>query len=95
VRRRLVDGAFHEAIAGAADVAIAIEFLRVMREPPSLSRLLADQFPDARMSTHEHRLEIFAAIAAHDPEAARDAMRRHLEWAEDRLTLALAPEDEG
>jgi GntR family galactonate operon transcriptional repressor len=93
-RYRVADGAFHEAIAEAAGVAIAIEFLRVMREPLSLSRRLTDQIPDARMSAHEHHLEIFAAIAAHDPEAARDAMRRHLVWAEDRLTLALAPEDE-
>jgi DNA-binding GntR family transcriptional regulator len=75
-------------------VAIAVEFLRVMREPLSLGRGLTDHIPDARTSAHEHHREIFSAIASHEPEVARDAMRRYLEWVEDRLTLALAPEDE-
>lgn len=48
---RHTDGAFHEAIAEAAGVAIAVEFLRVMREPLSLGRRLTDQIPDARTNT--------------------------------------------
>ena len=50
--------------------------------------------PDARMRAHEHHFEIFAAITSRQPEVARDALRRHLEWAVDRLTLTPAPEDE-
>ncbi len=72
-------------------MAIAAEFLRVMREPLDLGRQLTDLIPDAIASAHQDHLDVFAAIGERDPEAARAAMRRHLEWAEERLGLALDP----
>ena len=87
----IADGQFHEAIAEAAGIAIAVEFLRVMREPLDLGRQLTDLIPEGIASAHQHHLEVFAAIAQQDATRARSAMRRHLEWAEERLELALDP----
>jgi GntR family galactonate operon transcriptional repressor len=87
----IADGRFHEAIAEAAGVTIAVEFLRVMREPLDLGRQLTDLIPEAIASAHQHHLEVFTAIAQQDAVGARSAMRRHLEWAEERLEMALDP----
>jgi DNA-binding FadR family transcriptional regulator len=87
----IADGQFHEAVAEAAGVTMAIEFLQVMREPLDLGRQLTDRIPDAIATAHQHHRQVFAAIAQRDAAGARNAMRRHLEWAEERLELALDP----
>ncbi|MCR9278197.1 MAG: FadR family transcriptional regulator [Pseudomonadaceae bacterium] len=78
-----VDGRFHAAIARATEnaaLASTIEWLWRLRAQSDLSkgfhRLILEEgtFP----ALEEHRA-IVVALEARDPDAARDAMRRHLE----------------
>jgi len=82
---RAADGAFHEAIADIAGVSLAREFLHAMAEPLALGRALTNQIPGGVDAAHGHHLAVFRAILDRDPHAAREAMRRHIQWAEDHL----------
>jgi DNA-binding FadR family transcriptional regulator len=81
------DMAFHAAIAEIAHVSLAQEFLSAMAEPLALSRALTNQIPGGVNAAHGHHLAVFRAIIDRDPGAAREAMREHIEWAENHLDM--------
>src|SRR6478736_870309 len=69
----------HALIARAADNAILARLLESVASMGIASRRVTGRQPRVRQSSVQDHLEIAAAIAAHDPEEARDAMLRHLE----------------
>jgi GntR family transcriptional repressor for pyruvate dehydrogenase complex len=72
---------FHGAIAKSSHNAVYVHVLEALHELLSKAREMTENIDWARdRSLAEHEL-IFAAIEARDPEAARDAMLRHMELA--------------
>lgn len=79
------DEAFHDRIAEASGVALARDLFRALAEPLRIQRRLTGTIPKGFDQAHEHHLAIWDGISRRDPDAARDAMRAHLEWAESHL----------
>jgi GntR family galactonate operon transcriptional repressor len=79
------DEEFHDAIADASGVALARDLFRALAAPLRIQRRLTGTIPRGFDVAHRHHLRIWDAIGKRDPDAARDAMRAHLEWAETRL----------
>lgn len=84
------DIAFHDALIGAS----GNELLRVLIAPISQvwrigSMVTMRRDPDVVTYSMQGHEEIFAAVAAGDPVAARAAMDRHLDRFEQRLERAL------
>lgn len=73
-----VDLAFHMAICQAADNRILDRIMYSARWLLSASRRVTNRHNELHKVTQAHA-RIFAAIEAHDPEAARQAMRTHLQ----------------
>jgi len=69
----------HALIAKAADNAILSRLLESIASLGIASRRVTGRKPQVREHSVRDHLEIAAAIAAHAPEEARDAMLRHLE----------------
>src|SRR3954447_49947 len=69
----------HALIARAADNAILARLLESIASMGIASRRVTGRQPRVRQHSVRDHLEIAAAIAAHDPEEASDAMLRHLE----------------
>lgn len=80
-----LDIAFHEAIMEAA----GNRLLREARRPLSEVLLMTSRSAERLARTHEGHEEIYRAIAAGDPVAAREAMRRHIEHFEDNIRADL------
>ena len=69
----------HALIAKAADNAILSRLLESVASMGIASRRLTGRQAKVRRSSVRDHLEIAAAIAAHEPEEAKNAMLRHLE----------------
>lgn len=86
---RLADSQFHAALAAIANIALAQELFRQLDEPLRVARGLTNLIPDAIANAHAHHMEIFRHVRDRNPDAAREAMRTHLDWASERLSLVL------
>ncbi|MCX2728154.1 FadR/GntR family transcriptional regulator [Thermomicrobium sp. 4228-Ro] len=84
-----LDIAFHEAIMDAAGNRLLREARRPLSEVLFSSWLMTTRSAERLARTHEGHEEIYAAIAAGDPVAAREAMRRHIEHFEDNIRADL------
>jgi DNA-binding FadR family transcriptional regulator len=88
----LGDRAFHTAIAEACGNAVLVDTVRTFwdaRRGPLYERL-GDYFenvPSWRTAIGEHEA-IFAAIRAHDGDAARDAMHAHMDKSHSRFSAS-------
>lgn len=82
---RVADAAFHDAIITAAHVSLAQGLMRSLGEPLDVGRRLTNRLPGNVGIAHEQHLEVYRAIVDRDPTAARAAMRRHIEWADEHL----------
>lgn len=86
------DRAFHTAVASACDNAVLLETVQTFwdaRRGPLFERL-GDWFetvPSWRIAIAEHE-KVLAAIAAHDPEAARAAMQDHMDQSHARFSAS-------
>lgn len=86
------DRAFHTAIASACDNVVLLETVERFwdaRHGPLFERL-GDWFesvPSWRIAIAEHE-KVLAAIAAHDPEAARAAMQSHMDKSHARFSAS-------
>ncbi|MBF9234424.1 FadR/GntR family transcriptional regulator [Microvirga alba] len=87
--RELWDGAFHRAIAEAANNSLLFAFIDVInqiRQDPTWRRLREQARSPAGQQTYVHyHHQIVAAIAARDGSAAEQAMREHLEAVRESL----------
>jgi DNA-binding FadR family transcriptional regulator len=81
-----VDHAFHMAICRAANNRILDRIMYAARWLLVASRRVTNTAPGSLPSATAAHTEIFSALAARDPAAAREAMRAHLE----RNVFALA-----
>lgn len=79
------DMAFHEAVAQAADNRVIVGTMSELQEQLRASRTLTMRVPGALARTLEGHARIYRALEAGDPDAARAAMRMHLE--DSRLDL--------
>jgi GntR family transcriptional repressor for pyruvate dehydrogenase complex len=73
-----LDIAFHEEVARAADSPLLMSLLATVTALGRRSRERTAQSRQMRYFAHQDHEAIAAAIAAHDPEAARAAMHGHL-----------------
>ena len=86
------DRAFHTAIASSCDNVVLLETVERFwdaRHGPLFERL-GDWFesvPSWRIAIAEHE-KVLAAIAAHDPEAARAAMQSHMDKSHARFSAS-------
>ncbi len=83
------DVAFHLAVAGAAKNSVLSDILHSVRE---LLHVWVERTSPDRSATEtslaEH-IAIYQAIASRDPEAAQDAMQKHMAIASERLRKSL------
>lgn len=79
------DLAFHEAIVQASGVELAQDFFDAISDPLLVSRSLTGQLEGAIENAHGYHLALFEHIRHREADAARAAMRDHLQWAEDHL----------
>lgn len=80
-----VDLAFHDAIAEMSAIGLAQDFFKVINEPLIVSRNLTNRIPGGLEHAHRDHMDIFSRIRDRDEEGAREAMRRHICWAEEHL----------
>jgi len=86
-----LDVAFHAAIVAASGGGRAIAWHRSLMQDLRLAQLAAPSFNEQVFAASvEQHAQVVAAIAAGDAEAARLAMRRHLEDAERALIEDMA-----
>jgi GntR family transcriptional repressor for pyruvate dehydrogenase complex len=74
---------FHNVIAAVARHAVFGAMVEAVRAPMWQSMLLGTQIPRAIEISDGHHRVIAAAIAAHDPDAARAAMWGHIAFVQD------------
>ncbi len=80
-----LDAAFHDAIFEAAGNRLLREARRPLSETLTNSWLLTSRSPERVARSLEGHQEIYQAIAAGDPGAAREAMLKHLELFEQSI----------
>jgi DNA-binding GntR family transcriptional regulator len=90
------DRAFHIAIAGCLDNAVLVRVVGELfdqRLNPYFAKL-AHYFenPDSWNAAHAEHHRIRDAIVAHDPDAARMAMRDHLARSQERFAQSFGTE---
>ena len=88
-RYLVADAAFHDFISEHSGIALGRDVLASIAEPVRLQRQLTSKIPGNPDTAHEQHVAIAEAILAHDPIAAFEAMRRHLQWSESRLDAIL------
>jgi GntR family transcriptional repressor for pyruvate dehydrogenase complex len=81
------DDEFHAAIARASENAVFATMLDAVSGLIANARRLATRVPWAVPRAAEEHEQIFEAIKAHDPVAAADAMRRHLDSAFEAIQI--------
>lgn len=84
-----VDATFHDFIAEQSGVTLGRDVLASITEPVRLQRQLTSRIPGNPVAAHQHHVAIAEAVLAHDPPAAFEAMRVHLQWTESRLDALL------
>lgn len=75
----LLDQAFHDAIAAATGNRSISRLMEQMHDQLRESRDEALQSPTRSVRALEDHRNILSALGSHDPEQAREAMKRHLE----------------
>jgi DNA-binding FadR family transcriptional regulator len=81
------DDEFHAAIARASENAVFVTMLDAVTGLIANARRLTERVPWAVPRAIEEHEQILAAIKAHDPDAAADAMRRHLDSAIEAIRI--------
>lgn len=86
----LADFAFHEAVAAATAISFFVSVIRSMRQQSMVGMRLAGELSGGDVAERVQRVKaehraIVEAIAAGAPEAARAAMRSHIENSRRRL----------
>lgn len=89
-----VDQEFHMEICRAADNRILDRIMYSARWLGTASRRITNEDPAGRRRATDDHNRIYAALAAHDPAAARQAMRFHLRANYSALTGHEHPHDE-
>ncbi len=84
-----LDVAFHEALFEAAGNRLLRDVRRPLSDVLFSGWLLTSRSAERLARTHQGHEEIYAAIVAGDPAAAREAMRRHLEQFEEAIRAEL------
>jgi GntR family transcriptional repressor for pyruvate dehydrogenase complex len=89
------DSAFHVAIARATENQTLTHVVSALTDALRESRELSFQPPDAGRAAIDDHHAILAALKAHDPRAARQAMRAHLRAVEKLIRASLGEESSG
>lgn len=79
------DGIFHRQIATISGVSLAIDLFDLMTEPFAVTRRGTAQIPGGLRHAHEEHGRVFDRIMAGDAPGAADAMKEHIDSAEQRL----------
>jgi GntR family transcriptional repressor for pyruvate dehydrogenase complex len=82
------DRAFHRLIAAIAGNSLLLVLMEAVGEPLIRSMALGTSIPQAVTEADVHHRAACDAIAAHDPEGAAAAMRRHMEHVGRYVTAA-------
>lgn len=83
------DLAFHAALAKASHNSVLARFLAELRQPMrSMMEQKASVFMDYDRVSEQHEV-IMEAIEAHNTEKTQSALKKHLEWAGERLKAVL------
>jgi GntR family transcriptional regulator, transcriptional repressor for pyruvate dehydrogenase complex len=77
-----LDVEFHRALARMTHNELYLIMLDSIGDVMIEIRRATFKLPNDAMRAYREHMRIVAAVAAHDPQAARDAMRRHLKAAE-------------
>jgi GntR family transcriptional repressor for pyruvate dehydrogenase complex len=88
-----LDIAMHVAVCAAADNFLLLQFMNIISTLGRFSRERTGgrrRVRDAALRDHRRLLE---ALRAHDPDAAEQAMIRHLDHVEEELRSAIDPEE--
>lgn len=80
----VADAAFHDSIIAAAHVRLAQGLIGSLGEPLDVGRRLTNRLTGYVDAAHEQHLDVYRAIVDRDPTAARAAMLRHIEWADEQ-----------
>jgi GntR family transcriptional repressor for pyruvate dehydrogenase complex len=84
-----VDIAMHVAICAAADNFLLLQFMNIVSTLGKFSRERTGARREVREAAmRDHRL-LLEALRAHDPDAAEEAMLRHLDHVEEELRSAM------
>jgi GntR family transcriptional repressor for pyruvate dehydrogenase complex len=86
----LLDVEFHRALARLTGNELYLIMLDSIGDVMLEIRRATFQLPNDAIRAHREHTRIVQAVAAHDPQTARDAMRRHLKAAE-REWIKLGP----
>lgn len=89
------DTAFHAALADIADNSVLRDMLKGMRAMIQRGWVERTGAVRTRKVAHDDHVPIFEAVERGDPEAARDAMARHMRGATRRLREALEQDISG
>lgn len=90
----VADVALHEAIADASHNSIYARVLLMLEETLAHARGMTESIDWARSRSLTDHEAIVAAIAAHDPHMAGDAMRAHMRTAFEAMAAARAARNE-
>jgi GntR family transcriptional repressor for pyruvate dehydrogenase complex len=82
------DMEIHRRIAEAAQNTILVIFMSSIQQVSLFSRRRTVELPEVARHTLGHHRELIAALKAHDPQAASQAMREHLDYVKNRLREA-------
>ena len=85
-----LDIAFHDAVCDAAGNFLLAQFMAMINTLGKVSRERTGASRSAREQALGDHAAILAALRAHDPDAAAEAMRRHLDHVEASLAAAAA-----
>ncbi len=85
---------FHDAIAHASQNAVYYQVLELLRDRLANARSLVEHLEWVNQRAMDDHEAIFAAIEAHDSDAARRAMAKHMELAAEAIAEARRLRDE-
>jgi len=88
------DNAFHQIVAEASGNPYLRDFMRFLngrlRDQIQRSRDRSNQVPGLPLKVHQEHVNIFEAIANHQPERAREAALAHIEKTTNRLGAVIS-----
>ncbi len=88
-----LDIAMHMAVCAAAANFLLLQFMNIISTLGRVSRERTGGLPAVREAALEDHRQIVEALRRHDPDAAEEAMRRHLDHVDAGLKAALGPEE--
>lgn len=87
------DVEFHTRILEATGNPFIKAVILPLQDALSSSRLITNSYRDIRVRALHHHETILAALAAHDPQAAKDAMRAHMKQTAEDIRSYIAGAD--